>query len=366
MLCRFCSKDLPKGAVFCCFCGRKQSPARASKKRGSGQGSVYKRPSGTWAAEITLGYYIKDGKMKRKMKRKCGFETKKEAVLYLDVLRNEAEPPKTKSFSQLWESYTDKWDDLSKSKQTAYKIAWNKISQAVGYRSIDSVSTDELQDLVDSSAPSYYTRRDIKTILSKMYQIAMRDDYVDKNKADFIKLPKLITQERAIFTDEEKTLLWNDFETKKEPITAQMLTMIYTGMRPGELLQVRIENINLDERYLTGGIKTEKGKRRKIVLPQRIVPVIQYLIGRSRKGQLAWWNKSEDFYNAWKDKRAALGIREELTPYCCRHTYVTDVTKLGVSPAMLQELCGHEDYDTTLIYTHLSVSDRLKEVDKLR
>ena len=32
---------------------------------------------------------------------------------------------------------------------------------------------------------------------------------------------------------------------------------------------------------------------------------------------------------------------------------------------MLQELAGHEDYDTTLDYTHLSVNDRFIEVEKL-
>ena len=52
-------------------------------------------------------------------------------------------------------------------------------------------------------------------------------------------------------------------------------------------------------------------------------------------------------------------------PYCCRHTYITRLTALKVSPAMLQELAGHEDYETTLEYTHLSVADRLSEVNRL-
>jgi site-specific recombinase XerD len=42
------------------------------------------------------------------------------------------------------------------------------------------------------------------------------------------------------------------------------------------------------------------------------------------------------------------------------------LTALNVSPAMLKELAGHEDYETTLNYTHLSVEDRLKEVNRLK
>lgn len=49
----------------------------------------------------------------------------------------------------------------------------------------------------------------------------------------------------------------------------------------------------------------------------------------------------------------------------CTATYITNLTALKVSPAMLQELAGHEDYDTTLEYTHLSIADRLAEVNRL-
>ncbi|MBR1723426.1 MAG: site-specific integrase [Ruminococcus sp.] len=81
---------------------------------------------------------------------------------------------------------------------------------------------------------------------------------------------------------------------------------------------------------------------------------------------LCWYKNKNDFYDEWTAKRAALGLREELTPYCCRHTYITRLTALGVSPAMLQELAGHEDYDTTLDYTHLSVAERLDAVNRLK
>lgn len=366
MLCAKCDKDIPDDAVYCCYCGKKLiSAPRATKKRGNGQGTVYKTPAGTWAAEVTLGYYVDDsGKKKRKIARKKGFTTKKAAIEHINALFCGSEKSKVITLSQLWELFQNDLSALSASKRTAYNIAWRKIKDEVCYRTIDSFSVPELQELIDTTAPSYYTRRDIKVLLSHLYKIAIRDDYIDKNKTEYVKLPKLATSEREIFKPEEIQALWLDFQTEPTQITAGILVMLYTGIRPGELLSILVDNIHLSEQYMTGGIKTEKGKNRKIILPDKIMSIIRYLIDNEQNGKL-YARNSDNFYEDWREKRQALQLREALTPYCCRHTYITNLTALKVSPAMLQELAGHEDYDTTLVYTHLSVEDRLKEVNKL-
>jgi integrase len=315
--------------------------------------------------QVTLGYYVQDGKKKRKTAQKYGFKTKKEAVAYIQALYAPSEKSKVITLSELWQLFQNDLSSLSASKQTAYRIAWKKIKSEVEYRNIDSFSVPELQELIDNAAPSYYTRRDIKTLLSHLYKIAIRDDYTDKNRTEYLKLPKLETTERQIFSPEDKTKLWKDFQSTPSGIVAGILTMMYTGIRPGELLTIRTENVHLSEHYMTGGIKTTKGKKRKIILPDRIKPVISYLLEHSKRDLLLFYPFSDDFYDDWKQKRADLHINEALTPYCCRHTYITNLTALKVSPAMLQELAGHEDYDTTLEYTHLSIQDRLTEVNRL-
>ena len=366
MLCIKCSKDIPDDALYCCYCGKPQQKSPSAKKRrGNGQGTVYKTPSGSWAAEVTLGYYIDDsGKRKRKIARKKGFATKKAAIEHINALFCGSEKSKVITLSQLWELFQSDLNALSTSKRSAYRIAWNKIKNDVCYRTIDSFSVPELQELIDTTAPSYYTRRDIKVLLSHLYKIAIRDDYIDKNKTEYVKLPKLVTSERETFTRGEIDALWLDFRAEPTQITAGMLVMLYTGIRPGELLSIIVDNIHLSEQYMTGGIKTEKGKNRKIILPDKIIPIIRYLIDNEQNGKL-YARNSDSFYEDWREKRQALQLREALTPYCCRHTYITNLTALKVSPAMLQELAGHEDYDTTLDYTHLSVADRLKEVNRL-
>ena len=368
MTCIFCKRELPDDAVFCLYCGKKQRSEEKKhiRHRGNGQGSVYKDSKGHYTAEKTFGYYMESGKRKRIFKRKKGFTTKKAALEYLATLTQKTKDRKAPTLSELWATFEQYVScDLSKSKQTAYRIAWKNIKSSVGYRSIDDFTVSELQDVTDRAAKSYYTRRDVKTLFSHFYKLAIRDDYVTDNKAQYIKLPKLIEKEKEIFTKDEIQTLWLDYNAHKCKVTAAILIMIYTGMRPGELLQIKTENVNLNEQYLTGGIKTEKGKRRKIIIPDRIVPLIQYLERASKDGLLCWYKNKNDFYDEWQEKRDELEIRECMTPYCCRHTYITQLTALGVSPAMLQELAGHEDYETTLNYTHLSVKDRLQEVNRL-
>lgn len=362
-----CNAEIPDKSNFCNICGAKQvSQPKNTKKRGNGQGTVYKRPNGTWTAQVTLGYYLKDGKKKRKVAQKYGFKTKKDALAYMQTLYDIPEKQKTITISELWEIYQNSdMNSLSAGKKTHYRTAWRKIESEVSYRTIDSFTVSELQNLIDNAAPTYGPRMDIKQLLSHFYKIAIRDDYVDKNKTEYVKLTKPASKERQVFADEEIDILWSDFNASPSRIIAGMLTMMYTGMRAGEMLKMRSENVHIDLHYMTGGIKTVKGMKRKIIIPDKLIPVLQFLIAEAKNGKILYYNPPNEFYTDWKEARARLGIREELTPYCCRHTYITRLTALKVSPAMLQELAGHEDYDTTLIYTHLSVEDRLEEVNKL-
>lgn len=366
MECIKCKKEIPDESLFCLYCGKKQTATtkKSTKSRGNGTGSVYKSASGTWTAEVTHGWYLQNGRKKRKRSRKYGFRTKKEAIQYIETLREQKETRSRITVSELYEMFAASNDKLSASKQTAYKIAWNKIKEGVGYRYIDDLTVPELQELTDDAGTSYYTKRDIKTLLSHCYKLAIRDDYTDKNRAQYIQLPTLETQEREVFTEDEIRQLWECYRKTGDITACRMLIMLYTGIRPGELKTIKAENIRIDEQWMTGGIKTEKGKRRKIILPDCIVPLIVCSMEHSADGLLAKYSKT-GLHDAWNALRDDLGMRSVLTPYCCRHTYITRLTALKVSPAMLQELAGHEDYDTTLDYTHLSVAERLAEVNRL-
>lgn len=367
MLCIRCNKEIPDGSAFCNHCGTSQIIQTAKQKkpkaRGNGQGSVYK-VGDKWCAEVTLGYELStDGKTRRKRKRKYGFDRKKDALAYIEILRQQTTPKKAATISELYAMYhADAEKALSHSKLQAYEIAWKKIAGILSHRKIDTLTVPELQQITDVASSSYYTARDIKNLLSHLYKIAIRDDLTDKNRAEYISLPDHETAERTTFTEGEIDLLWSHSD---QYIVQHILVMIYTGMRPAELLGMQLENIHLEERYMTGGVKTKKSKARKIIIHRRIRETILHLVRAAKGAKLSNYTK-HSFYDDWNAFRTKYGLRSELSPYCCRHTYITRLTALNVSPAMLQELAGHEDYETTLNYTHLSLADRIAEIDRMR
>ena len=183
--------------------------------------------------------------------------------------------------------------ELSKNRQSKYRTAWAKIENDLAFRNVDDVTVSELQAVIDSVANSYHTKNSIKVLLSHLYKIAIHDDYTDKNRAHHIRLPALETTEREVLTDEEIQLLWNDYHTNQRMVTACMLIMLYTGMRTGELLTIKRDNIHLDEQYLTGGIKTKKGKNRKIVIPDKIVPIVETCLELSKTDCLIEYNQND-------------------------------------------------------------------------
>ena len=239
--CIKCGADLPQGALYCPMCGKKQTAQTNSEKkrtgrsRPNGTGSVYRRGK-TWECAIVLGYVIQpDGKRKAIRPTKGGFKTKKEAMEYLPKLK-EDRPRLTPTLYDLWERYQDskKYTQLSASRKEKYAIAWRKLER-LWFTKIDLLTTFDLQDTVNDQASTFYTARDLKDLLSKLYQMALPDQYVKSNLAEYIELPELNAKKQEAFTAEEIAKLWTDYADGNW-WTGYILLMIYTGMMPGELL----------------------------------------------------------------------------------------------------------------------------------
>ena len=55
-----------------------------------------------------------------------------------------------------------------------------------------------------------------------------------------------------------------------------------------------------------------------------------------------------------------------ITPHVCRHTYCSNMAKLGMNPKTLQYLMGHSDIGVTLnTYTHLGLEDAVDELKRV-
>lgn len=318
------------------------------KRRGNGEGTVYKQGK-TWMVERRV---MSNGQYQRS--RKGGFPNKAAAKAYLYSLLN-IDPNKViHSTDDMYKEWSRiHFAQIGKSKQDAYNSVWKRMKSMHGL-DIETVNYDMVQSAVDAFK-THYPCRDAKTILNGIFEHAMKNQYISFNPAQYIIIPKANPKEKQIFSEQEVQTMWDKLEDVPE--LSYILIMIYTGMRPNELLKLRPSHIYLDFNEIRGaGSKTQLGKELPIVFPDRIKPLLTDY--KPLGGDRSWQ------YDLYARALKKAGIRY-LTPNSCRHTCASLLTKKGVPPAAIQRIMRHTSYKTTLGYTHLDNSDAIGGVNLL-
>lgn len=363
MNCRKCKKEIIDGSVFCSWCGTKQEgPIKSRRSRGNGMGSAYKRGK-TWTVAVTVGHYD-NGSYKRL--RKGGFKTKREALEYIPTLIGDAS-----AVARNLAYYYDSWYKsdavkLSDSKQTAYRIAWNRM-ESIAHLPVKKLTIVQLRDLVSDEAPTYYPARDMKNLLSHLLKLAVADQQITVNMASYITLPSLKESERTPWSNDELKVIWSAYNDG-DVVAAYLLLMIYSGMMPGELNKCKRSMIDIEGKRIVGaGLKTEVRKQTPIVLADFIIPVIERILTYTPDDpeHRILYTGRWDFYDAYHEFTKNYHIRD-LPMYSCRHTTATALAiGTGVAPSIIQKIMRHSKFTTTQRYIHPDSSDALAGINKL-
>lgn len=145
-----------------------------------------------------------------------------------------------------------------------------------------------------------------------------------------------------------------------------ILALIYSsGLRIGELLNLKLENIDVDRRQIL--IKQSKGRKdRYVMLAESFLPLLfNYLQTYVPKVYFAE-GFNEGQYTAssvrsfLKKSSRMAKIRKRVTPHTLRHSYATHMLENGIDIRYIQELLGHSRPETTMIYTHVTQKDLSK------
>lgn len=368
--CRKCKSEIQAGSRFCHMCGAKQEITKPRKTRGNGQGTAIKRGN-TWTAIWTTGYYVEATEggetprrvLHQKRKWKGGFKTKTAALAYAANPEPEREKcPTLRSYYNGWEAAD--YQDLSKSKQTAFRIAWGKL-EAIADRAMDAITITDLQSAVDGKAQTYYPAKDMKTLLSHLFKRAVAEGHARTNLADFIRLPSLDEKEMQPFAETELKKLWDAYGAG-DHVVGFILLMVYSGMMPGELLTLKGDMVDFEKCEIVGcGLKTKKRKVTPIVFPDMVAPVVHDLISRSKsaQGYVVGMNK-DHFYKEYHAALQRAGVRD-LPPYSCRHTTATALALGNIAPSVIQEVMRHTKFSTTQRYIHPDSEAARKAVNSL-
>lgn len=199
----------------------------------------------------------------------------------------------------------------------------------------------------------------------------MAIDLVQKNYAELTSLPKAENSNKhQPFSEAELQLLWDNHNDPVFGIGVQLvLIYCYTGLRPTELLKIKIENVHLDERYMLGGLKTAAGRNRVIPIAERIYPFVahwfnpdnEYLI-TTANGPLLNYDKLRDQF--WSKTMAHFNMVH--LPHDCRVTFATRADERGIPENIYKKILGHAGKDITQkVYVRKTIAELVSAVNLL-
>lgn len=376
MNCPKCRKPSIPDALFCPWCGKKLSSSpRKPKRTANGTGCAYKRGTG-WTAEAVVGWRSlpddvndpSNAKQRIPIKRtKAGFATKAEALAYVPVLKAGGilRPQEAPTLKYYWDSYEkNEYAALSDSKQTAYLIAWNKLSDLQNVH-VDQLTVADLRKAVSDACSTYYTAKDCRTVLANLFKLAAADGYANKDLPSFIQLPKLTEQEREPFSDTEQANLWKLYEGG-DIRAAIPLLMIYTGLMPGECFDLKVDMIDLENRQIVGaGKKTTVRRNTPVTIAATIIPLLEDLIAHARPSGRLFGASEDQWRKDYYDALEAAKCRR-LQPYSCRHTTATALAiSENIAPQTIKKVMRWSTSKMLDRYAHPDTSDAQAAVDAI-
>lgn len=366
MICSKCQRDIPDDSNLCCYCGKKFVKQRRTGCRANKTGSVYyDAKAKRWVAQVVTGrHYTKDMKVRFEYRRQY-FKSRTDALIAVSSMSDKSASPAF-TISYYYQTLLNgKFASLSKTKQDAYNIAYNRLKSLHG-RQVKDLTINDLQRVLQGVCGSYYTAKDVRTLLNMIYKMAAADNReINPAIPGLIVLPKLEETQVEPFTEEEQIQLWLSYEAGNTD-AAIPLVMIYTGMMTGEMRHLQKSMIHLENKEISGaGLKTKERKKKTILLPDDIIPVLEDVIANAESENL--FPPSKDiFYRRYYKALKAAGIARNLSPYSCRHTTATVLAvHEGIAPQTLQRVMRWKSTKMMDRYVTPSDQDARKAVNKI-
>jgi integrase/recombinase XerD len=201
-----------------------------------------------------------------------------------------------------------------------------------------------------------------------LYRFLLIEGFIKEDITGLIEFPRMSKKLPHILSLREINLLLDkaNFKSNLGLRDLAILELLYaTGLRVSELIYLKIDDINMENRMLKC---LGKGSKERIIpfgskayqsLGLYLDKVRQKLVKNPNEDILFLNSRGERlsrqgiFYLVKKYVRKA-GIEKKITPHTLRHTLATHLLENGADLRSVQEMLGHSDISTTQIYTHVS------------
>ena len=235
------------------------------------------------------------------------------------------------------------------------------------------ILTNYVATLYDDNLAKSSIARKI-SCLKSLFKFLYVKDFLSENKATLLSLPK-ITKKIPEYLDSEEIVTFletfNEESLLNKRNKIMVFLMYYTGTRVSELINIKLSQLFLSDKYLR---ITGKGNKERIIpLNDGIVTILSEYLAKTRK-EIIDLNYSDylfincqgkpitrqGFFKIIKKHCLIANIRKNVSPHTLRHSFATHLLNNGVDLRSVQVLLGHSDISTTQIYTHVN-SDYIKK-----
>lgn len=397
---------------------KKKNKVVERTRRKNGEGSIYQDKYGRWTGAMWIEQ-DNGVRVRKKVYGNSQAEVSKKLVELsgrLNILKNSQLSNKT--FANLFEDWLLLFKKSAVTPRTFESCMRNynlHIKPYVGNMMIEDINTPVVQQVINevlSKGRSVVTAKKIKFLFNQFFEYATDCEWAVVNPTHKIKIRSRETK----LTDSE-----NEYKAIKPDMRMQFLvalnshpflkplcmTSMFAGLRIGELLALKWENVNVDEKTLTirNGITQvpifdEKGKvlSRKTVIGStktacsvREVPIPDILIEALKDWKKEQWVKQQltgakllepnsiIFCNNDGSVRTYSGTRRIFDKFAkrngfygkihfhtLRHTYSNMLFEANENPKIIQALLGHKSVKTTLtVYNSIDKSYYREATNKL-
>lgn len=374
-----------------------------AKRRGHGEGSIYPRKDGRWAASFLLPNGQRKylyGKTQTEVRQKL-------RAAQLAVERGTFVETSTESVA----AYLERWLSVKRLEVKDGTYSYYRrylhlyVLPPVGKKPLQKVTETDIQTLYVSLLHERHlspnTVRLVHTILHEAFEAAVERRMIPRNPAQDVTLPRESWPEMKYLSAEQAHHLLTvaNADGEDRQLSRVILLALITGMRRGELMALRWNDIDFEKKTLTihrsvAYINTDgtgyaykeaepktRAARRTISLPDFAIDALreqQRDLEQRRKEAAGWNDRNLVFPNhrgayLWPTRLVAqfkhLLVKAELPPmrfHDLRHSAATILLSMGVNPKVIQERLGHAHISITLgQYGHVSESMQREASDKL-
>lgn len=319
-----------------------------------------------WCAKRFVGWRVDDEKKTAyPIYKTIGCFAKKtdayKALLHA-VKHPEAERERI-TLEQVYEEWSAvHYEKISASTKRVHETAWAHL-QYLHTTPIAEIRTRDIENAIERDNPPRTIRPRCSSLLSLLYKYSIAHEYCDRDYSKLADARGSMESEivRKVFTPPEVETLF----TKGDVISDMILVGVYTGMRPGELIGLKISELD-GAFFRIAGSKTKSGLFRDVPIHRDILSIVERNAVKSAKFDSTRLFVRDDgkpiYYAMYRD------AMNGHTPHDTRHTFITYAKRSGVDELAVKRIVGHSTKrDVTAdVYTHTDDAFLQREMEKFR